>query len=189
MQLVVGRIGRPHGVRGELTVEVRTDSPEHRFAPGSELATDPVKAGPLVVTGFHWHSGRLLLTFAGVEDRTAAETLRNVLLVVDVDADERPEDPDEYYDHQLVGLAVVGAGGETLGMVADVLHLPSQELLAVTTPDGREVLVPFVVELVPEVDVAGGRVLVTPPPGLFEDLPEETAQESAQDSAQDSMGP
>ncbi len=182
MQLVVGRIGRPHGVRGELTVEVRTDSPERRFAPGSELATDPATAGPLVVTGLHWHSGRLLLTFAGVGDRTAAEALRNVMLVVDVDADERPEAPDEYYDHQLVGLAVIGAGGEPLGTVADVLHLPSQELLAVTTPDGGEVLVPFVVELVPEVDVAGGRVLVTPPPGLFEDIIEETAGDTAEDS-------
>jgi 16S rRNA processing protein RimM len=173
VQLVVGRIGRPHGVRGEVTVEVRTDSPELRFAPGSQLATDPPHAGPLVVEGLHWHSGRLLLTFAGVGDRTAAESLRNVLLVVDVPADERPEDPEEFYDHQLVGLAAVGADGGALGTVAEVLHLPSQELLAVKTPEGREVLVPFVAEIVPEVDVAGGRVLVTPPPGLFEDLPDD----------------
>ncbi len=173
MQLVVGRIGRPHGVRGELTVEVRTDSPELRFAPGSSLSTDPAIAGPLVIDGFHWHSGRLLLSFAGVHDRNAAEALRNVLLVVDVADDETPEDPDEFYDHQLIGLAAHDAAGAALGVVTDVLHLPSQEVLAVTTPDGREVLVPFVAEIVPEVDVAGGRVLMTAPPGLFEDLPDD----------------
>ena len=170
MRLVVGRIGRPHGVRGELTVEVRTDSPDLRFAPGSSLSTDPESAGPLLVDDARWHSGRLLLTFAGVRDRTAAEGLRNVKLVVDIPDDETPEDPEEFYDHQLIGLAVLDAAGESLGTVADVLHLPSQELLAVTTPDGREVLVPFVTEIVPEVSVAAGHVRVTPPPGLFEDL-------------------
>ena len=172
MQLVVGRIGRPHGVRGELTVEVRTDSPELRFAPGSSLSTDPAAAGPLVIDDARWHSGKLLLSFAGVHDRDAAEALRNVRLVVDVPDDETPDDPEEFYDHQLVGLAAVAADGAALGTVADVLHLPSQELLAVTTPDGREVLVPFVREIVPEVDVTAGRVLVTPPPGLFDDVPE-----------------
>ena len=173
MQLVVGRIGRPHGVRGELTVEVRTDSPELRFAPGSSLTTDPAAAGPLVIDDARWHSGRLLLAFAGVRDRNAAEALRNVLLVVDVPDDETPDDPEEFYDHQLVGLAAVGPDGAVLGTVGDVLHLPSQELLAVRTVEGREVLVPFVHEIVPEVDVAGGRVLVTPPPGLFDEPPED----------------
>lgn len=173
MQLVVGRIGRPHGIRGELTIEVRTDSPDVRFAPGSSLSTDPASAGPLLVEGFHWHSGRLLLSFAGVHDRNAAESLRDVLLVVDVDAQERPDDPDEYYDHQLVGLAAVTGDGADLGVVTDVLHLPSQELLAVRTPDEREVLVPFVAEIVPEIDLAAGRVRLTPPPGLFSDLPDD----------------
>lgn len=173
MQLVVGRIGRPHGVRGELTVEVRTDSPERRFVPGSSLSTDPATAGPLVIDDARWHSGRLLLTFAGIRDRTAAETLRNVKLVVEVPDDETPDDPDEFYDHQLIGLAVLDAAGETLGTVAEVLYLPSQELLAVRTTDEREVLVPFVTELVPEVDVAAGHVRVTPPPGLFDELPED----------------
>ena len=173
MQLVVGRIGRPHGVRGELTVEVRTDSPELRFAPGSSLSTDPVAAGPLVIDDARWHSGKLLLTFAGVRDRTAAEALRNVRLVVDVPDDETPDDPEEFYDHQLVGLTAVGADGGVLGTVTEVLHLPSQELLSVKTTEGREVLVPFVHEIVPEVDLAGGRALVTPPPGLFGDVPEE----------------
>jgi 16S rRNA processing protein RimM len=173
VQLVVGRIGRPHGVRGELTVEVRTDSPELRFAPGSSLSTDPPSAGPLVVDVIRWHSGRLLLTVAGVRDRNAAETLRNVLLVVDVPDDETPEDPEEFYDHQLIGLVAVDAAGTELGKVTDVLHLPSQELLAVATPDAREVLVPFVTEIVPEIDVRGGRLVMTPPVGLFDDAPED----------------
>ncbi|WP_019876432.1 ribosome maturation factor RimM [Sporichthya polymorpha] len=173
MQLVVGRIGRPHGVRGELTVEVRTDSPERRFAPGSSLLTDPESAGPLKVTGARWHSGRLLLTFAGVGDRTEAGRLRNVRLVVEIPDDETPEDPEDFYDHQLVGLGVVDDAGTDLGTVTEVLHLPSQELLAVRTPDGREVLVPFVLEIVPEVDLAAKRVRVTPPPGLFADVPED----------------
>jgi 16S rRNA processing protein RimM len=108
VQLVVGRIGRPHGVRGELTVEVRTDSPELRFAPGTTVSTDPEAAGPLEIEAARWHSGRLLLSFVGVRDRTAAEGLRNVRLVVDVPDDETPEDPEEFYDHQLVGLAAVG---------------------------------------------------------------------------------
>jgi 16S rRNA processing protein RimM len=185
VQLVVGRIGRPHGVRGEVTVEVRTDSPDVRFAPGRSLVTDPEAAGPLLVEDIHWHSGRLLLSFAGVHDRTAAETLRNVLLVVDVADDETPDDPEEFYDHQLVGLAVLGPAGEPLGTVADVLHLPSQELLAVTTPDGREVLVPFVAEIVPEVNVAGGRVRVTPPPGLFSDLPDDPPDAQSDDVPED----
>jgi len=175
MQLVVGRIGRPHGVRGELTVEVRTDSPDLRFAPGSSLSTDPESVGPLVIDDARWHSGRLLLTFAGVRDRTAAEGLRNVKLVVDVPDDETPDDPDEFYDHQLIGLEVLDAAGEPLGTVAEVLYLPSQELLAVKTPDGREVLVPFVTEIVPEVNVGAGHVRVTPPAGLFEDLPGDDA--------------
>lgn len=174
MNVVVGRIGRPHGVRGEVTVEVRTDSPELRFVPGHVLHTDPPEAGPLTVDRVHWHSGRLLLTLAGVHDRTAAEALRDVRLVVDVDEAERPADPAEFYDHQLVGLRVLTADDVELGVVGEVLHLPSQDLLAVRCPDGREVLVPFVTEFVPIVDLAGGRVVVTPPPGLVDDLVIET---------------
>lgn len=168
MQLVVGRIGRPHGLRGEVTVEVRTDSPELRFVPGTALQTDPPCATPLVVEDVHWHGERLLLSFTGVEDRTAAEALRDVRLVVDVPDDERPDDPEEYYDHQLAGLVAVTVGGEEVGVVAEVLHLPSQDVLAVRRPDGAEVLVPFVAEIVPEVDLAGGRVVLDPPPGLLD---------------------
>src|SRR5579884_2179947 len=123
MQLVVGRIGRAHGIKGEVTVEVRTDEPELRLAPGAVLATDPPSAGPLTVESGRVHSGRLLLRFAGVGDRTAAEALRGTLLIAEVDPDERPEDPDEYYDHQLVDLDVVTVSGEPVGRVTEVLHL------------------------------------------------------------------
>ncbi|NYI08403.1 ribosome maturation factor RimM [Allostreptomyces psammosilenae] len=176
MQLVVGRIGRAHGIRGEVTVEVRTDEPEHRLAPGAVLLTDPPSAGPLTVATGRVHSGRLLLRFEGVADRTAAEALRNTLLIAEVDPEETPEDPEEFYDHQLIGLDAVTVDGSAVGEVEQVIHLPYQDLLQVRRPDGREVLVPFVAELVPEVDLAGSRVVLDPPPGLIDPLPEEDSE-------------
>jgi 16S rRNA processing protein RimM len=168
LRLVVGRVGRAHGLRGEVTVEVRTDDPDTRFAPGAVLETDPARRGPLTVSSFRVQSGRLVLRFDGIEERTAAEELRNTLLMVEADPDERPDDPDEYYDHQLVGLSVVSVDGNEVGTVAQMLHLPTQDLFAVERPDGREVLIPFVGEIVPEVDLDAGTVLVDPPPGLLE---------------------
>ena len=170
MQVVVGRVGRPHGTHGEVTVEVRTDDPDRRFAAGTVLPTEPAHAGPLTVAALRSSGGRLLVHFEGVPDRTAAEALRGTLLLVDVDPDERPEDPEEFYDHQLVGLAVVTVDGSPVGEVADVLHLPGQDVLVVR-PGGadREVLVPFVAALVPEVDLAARRVVVDPPPGLLDE--------------------
>jgi len=168
MQLVVGRIGRPHGIRGDVTVEVRTDDPDERFAPGSVLLTEPATAGPLTVAAARAHSGRLLVSFEGCRDRSAAELLRGVVLVVDVPEDERPADPEEFYDHHLIGLAVVTVEGEQVGAVTEVLHLPAQDVLAVRRDDGRDVLVPFVTEIVPEVDLDEGRVVIDPPPGLID---------------------
>ncbi|MET7641705.1 ribosome maturation factor RimM [Streptomyces sp. NPDC005438] len=170
MQLVVARIGRAHGIKGEVTVEVRTDEPELRLAPGAVLATDPPSAGPLTIEQGRVHSGRLLLRIAGVRDRTGAEALRNVLLIAEVDPEERPEDPDEFYDHQLVDLDVVTVDGTAVGRVQEVAHLPAQDLLVVRRADDSEVLIPFASEMVPEVDLEAQRVVVDPPPGL---LPEE----------------
>ena len=178
MQVVVGRIGRPHGIRGEVSVEVRTDDPEGRLAPGTTVQTDPVAAGPLTIREGRVHSGRLLLRFDGCDDRTAAERLRGVLLVAEVDPDERPEDPDEYYDHQLEGLAVRTVGGEPVGELSEVLHLPGQDVLSVRRADGSEVLVPFVAELVPSVDVDTGVIEIDPPPGLLGEDIESTDAES-----------
>ncbi|WP_182901265.1 ribosome maturation factor RimM [Microbispora sp. H10830] len=170
MQLVVGRIGRPHGVRGEVTVEVRTDEPDLRFAPGVALATDPASAGPLTVERARWHKGILLLTLAGVEGRDAAEALRGTLLVVD-SADLPPiEDPDEFHDHELIGLTVVTTEGERIGEVSDVLH-HGQDLLVVARPSRDEAYVPFVKALVPEIDLGKGILVVDAPPGLL-DAPE-----------------
>jgi 16S rRNA processing protein RimM len=168
LRLVVGRIGRAHGLRGEVNVEVRTDDPDARFAPGAVLETDPPRRGPLTVGTGRVQGGRLVVQFAGVEDRTAAEALQGTLLIAEADPHELPDDPDEYYDYQLEGLRVVTLDGREVGTVAEMLHLPTQDLFAVKRPDGREVLVPFVGEIVPEVDLDGGTVRIDPPPGLLE---------------------
>ncbi|MFF4879145.1 ribosome maturation factor RimM [Micromonospora sp. NPDC000668] len=203
MQLVIGRIGKPHGVRGEVTVEVRTDEPEARFAPGTVLRTEPGATPPtaserstgvlrtesgavpppepadgpgvlfrvpaeLTIEAARWHQGRMLVAFDGVLDRDGAEALRGTLLVVDSADVEPPEDPEEFHDHQLVGLAVVTPTGERLGEVARIDHAPSSDLLVLRRPEGRTALIPFVRAIVPEVDLAGGRVIVDPPAGLLD---------------------
>ena len=170
MQLVVGRVGRPHGLGGEVTVEVRTDDPDQRFMAGSSLATVPAERGPLIVAGSRWHSGRLLVRFTGYEDRDAAEELRDTILAIDSDDLEPLEDPDDFYDHDLIGLQVVTAVGDPVGAVSDVLHY-GQDMLVIEgtgTRSGNEILVPFVAAIVPEVDVVAGRLVIDPPPGLLD---------------------
>ena len=180
-EVVIGRVGKPHGVRGEVSVELRTDEPDRRFADGAVLGTRLPRGGVphgadrparLTVAGTRWHQSRLLVTFDGVAGRTAAEALRGLTLVVDVDLGEQPDDPAEFYDHQLVGLAVVTTDGDAVGELSEVIHGAGQDLIAVRTPDGREVLVPFVEALVPVVDVAAGRVEVADRPGLITPLEE-----------------
>jgi 16S rRNA processing protein RimM len=168
MQLVVGRIIRPHGVRGEVIVDVRTDSPEQRYAVGSVFETDPATAGPLTVETLRPHQGRFLVTFEGYADRDMADQLRGVLLCVESATISDPEDPEEFNDHQLVGLRVELASGEHLGEVVRIEHAPASDLLIVRLADGRTGMVPFVRAIVPEVDVAGGKVVLTPPDGLFD---------------------
>ncbi|WP_433531952.1 ribosome maturation factor RimM [Micromonospora sp. CA-263727] len=186
MQLIVGRIGKPHGIRGEVTVEVRTDEPETRFAPGMVLRTmpgvnprgipEPVAGSgvryeapdELTVEAARWHQGRLLVAFEGVLDRDVAEALRGTLVTVDSADVAAPEDPEEFHDHQLVGLAVVTPAGERLGEVARIDHAPASDLLVLRRPEGRTALIPFVRAIVPEVDLAGGRVVVDPPAGLLD---------------------
>jgi 16S rRNA processing protein RimM len=177
VELLVGKVGRAHGIRGDLMIDVRTDEPERRFAPGSVFHT---RRGPLTVQSFRWHSSRLLIRFDEVPDRTVAETLRGTELRVDVPADEHPEDPEEFYDHQLVGLAVHDEAGSVLGEVTEVVHLPLQDLLVVrrTDPDGAEAMVPFVTEFVPTVDPDKGFLVVTDSVGLLSDRPSATAEVS-----------
>jgi 16S rRNA processing protein RimM len=178
-EVVVGRVGRPHGIRGEVSVELRTDEPERRFAVGSRLlvrrpATGPAPAYPvLTVAAARWHQDRLLVRFEELPDRTAAEASRGLLLATEVDAAESPEDPEEYYDHQLVGLRVRTTEGAEVGEVAEVLHSGAQDLLVVRRPDRDDALVPFVAALVPEVDLAARVLLVADRPGLLEPLAEE----------------
>lgn len=173
MQLVVGRVGRPHGIRGEVTVQVHTDDPDLRFAAGSVLATEPAARGPLTVSASRWHSGRLLVMFAGYADRDQAEDLRGTLLYIDSSEVGPAADPEEFHDYQLIGLDVLTRAGAPVGVVTDVLH-QGQDLLVIRPPGGRaageqgEVLVPFVAAIVPEVDVRAGRLVIDPPPGLLE---------------------
>ncbi len=220
MQIAVGQIVRAHGIRGEVLVAVRTDEPAARFAPGSVLPTEPPERGPLTVAAARWHSGRLIVAFEGVGDRTAAEGLRGTLLILDSAQITSLSDPDEFYDHELIGLGVVTAAGDPVGVVADVLH-HGQDLLVVrregapgqvtpgqvtpgqvtpgqvtpgqvtpgqvtpgqvtpgqVTPGqvtwasrGRgaaEALVPFVSAIVTDVDLAAGRLVIDPPPGLLD---------------------
>jgi len=169
VEVVVARVGRPHGIKGEVSVEVRTDDPDGRLAPGTVLRTEPAAAGPLTIVTGRVHSGRLLLTFEGCTSRSGAERLRNVLLVADVDPDERPEDPDEYFDRHLVGLRVETLDGDPVGELAEMLHLPGQDVLVVRRNDGSESLVPFIAQFVPEVDLEGGRIVVDPPEGLLDE--------------------
>ena len=179
MRVIVGRAGRPHGIRGEVVIGVRTDEPDRRFAVGATVdvrrsadddGPDDDGAGPpLRVASARWHSGQLLVAFAGITDRTAAAELTGSWL--SVDSSQLPEigDPDEFRDHQLIGLSVRTCAGDPVGVVTDVLHY-GQDLLVVRRADGPggECLVPFVKAIVPEVDVRAGVVVIDPPPGLLD---------------------
>jgi 16S rRNA processing protein RimM len=168
----VGRVIRPHGIRGEVAVDVHTDDPAGRFAEGSVLATDPPSAGPLTVAATRWHTGRLLVSFAGVGDRTQADTLRGVWLTVDAAAIPGEQNEDGvYHDSQLAGLTVVTVTGELVGTVTGVRH-HGQDLLVVEpaagTPRRGEILVPFVAQIAVEVDLTAKRLVIDPPAGLLD---------------------
>ncbi|GAA1727622.1 ribosome maturation factor RimM [Isoptericola hypogeus] len=167
MQLVVARVGRAHGLKGEVALDLRTDVPEERFAVGAALDTEPASAGPLTITGVRVHQERWLVSFAQVADRTAAEALRGVELVVEEDASD---EEDAWYPHELQGLRAELEDGTVVGEVVALEHLPAHDVLVVREPlDAGAVrtLVPFVRAIVPVVDVAGGRVVLTPPGGLL----------------------
>jgi 16S rRNA processing protein RimM len=168
VELVIGRVGRAHGVRGEVAVDLRTDDPQSRFVVGATLRTDPAPAGPLTVASARPHHGRMLVRFEEVPDRNAADGLRGVLLVVEASDADRPPDPEEFYDHQLVGLRVQDQAGGVVGEVKEVLHHPAHDVLVVRREEGPDALVPFVSELVPDVDLEHGRVTVADRPGLLD---------------------
>jgi 16S rRNA processing protein RimM len=177
-QLRVGRLVKAHVLKGALKLELYTDDPEGRFAPGATFTlqvpeSSPWHGKPLTVREFRWMNSHPVAFFEGVEDRSQAEELVRAILWIDQDTAEAPDEDDAWYDHQLVGLDVI-RDGAVIGRVARVEHMPAQDLLIVRMDAEREVLVPFVKAIVPEVDIAAGRVTVTPPAGLFEDIPEET---------------
>lgn len=179
MQLQVARIGKPHGIRGEVTVQVMTDAPEDRFVPGTELTVEPASKGPLTVISARWNKDILLLGFEEVVDRNGAEELRGAMLSVDTEALDDEDDDEGWYEHELVGLQA-RVDDDVVGTVSGLRTLTVQDLLVVEDTQGREVLVPFVEAIVPEVNVEGGYVLITPPPGLFElNLPEDKPEKPA----------
>ena len=160
MKLNVGRIGKAHGILGEATIEVRTDEAEDRFAIGAKLETE--SHGVITVASARVHNGILLLGFEGIQDRNAIEKLRNELLFADVDIHAPGIDEDDYHVLQLVGCKAFLIDGDEFGTVTDVLNLPGQDVLVIQGADG-EVLIPFVRQLVPVVDITGRRMTVVPP--------------------------
>lgn len=164
IRVVVGRIGRAHGIRGDVVVDVRTDEPDRRFARDARLHAGQRS---LTVASTRWHSGRLLVRFAEASDRTAAEGLHGTVLEADVDPAELPSGEAEYYDRQLIGLDVRTADGTIIGSVSSVVHHAEQDTLVVSLDEG-EALVPFVSAIVPTVDVEAGYLTVADLPGLLD---------------------
>ncbi|MDT7575725.1 MAG: rRNA processing protein RimM, partial [Pseudonocardiales bacterium] len=166
--LLAGVALRAHGLRGEVVVDLHTDSPDERFAPGSALVArrhgEP--DGVLTVESARPHSGRMLVRFVEAPDRSAAEALRGTRLLVAASSSATPEDPDEFHIHQLEGLRAELEDGTVVGTVGDVVHGPGGELLVVKREDAPEALVPFVHAIVPTVDLDNGRIVLTPPEGL-----------------------
>jgi 16S rRNA processing protein RimM len=172
-QLRVGRLTKAHGLKGALKIELYTDEPDKRFVPGATFSLQvpeesPWHGKPLTLTELRWYNGTAVGFFVDVEDRSQAETLARAILWIDVDTELSPDEPDAWYDHQLVGLTVV-RDGKPVGTVSRVDHCPAQDLLVVATDNG-EVMVPFVAAIVPAVDIVAKTVTVTPPGGLFEEL-------------------
>jgi 16S rRNA processing protein RimM len=172
---MVARLGRAHGLRGEISAELHTDVPQERFRPGAVFDTDPAGSGPLTLERAREYQDGILLNFQGVLDRAAAERLRGTRLMVRT---TRSDEPDAWYPEELVGLAARTPQGRPLGQVAALEPSPAQDLLVVRTEGGAEVLVPFVAALVPVVDLVAGEVVIDPPGGLFDDLPEELPDEA-----------
>nr|WP_246533828.1 ribosome maturation factor RimM [Microbacterium flavescens] len=189
----VGRLVKAHGLKGAIKLELYTDDPEGRFVPGATFTlqvpeSSPWHGKPLTVREFRWMNTHPVAFFEGVDDRDAAEGLIRAILWIDQDTEAPSAEDDAWFDHQLVGLDVV-RDGATVGRVIRVDHMPAQDLLIVRTPGDDEVLVPFVKAIVPEVDIPAGRLVVTPPPGLFEEIPGDDNTPAAPDddaeSAQD----
>lgn len=184
IEVVVAVIGRAHGIKGEVGLDVRTDEPERRIVPQARLYVEGEPHRTFTVTATRWHSGRLLARFAELADRTAAEQVKGLRLAVSVPASERPDDEEEFYDHQLVGLLALDDQRRRIGEVIEVVHGAAQELLLIKVDDtGEERLVPFVSALVPEVDLAAGCVVIAPVEGLLADVDDAATSDAAGEDA------
>lgn len=175
-QLRVGRLTKAHGLKGAIKVELYTDSPEQRFVPGAVFTLQVPESSPwfektITLTELRWYNSHPVAFFEGVSDRTAAETLIKAILWVDHLDGDIPEEPEAWFDHQLTGLTVM-RDGSPIGTISRVDHFPAQDLLVVKT-ESSEVMVPFVKEIVPEVNIDAGTITLTPPGGLFEELPDD----------------
>lgn len=172
----VARLTKAHGLKGALKVELYTDIPEQRFTPGASFSLQvpddsPWSGKSLELVELRWYNEQPVAFFVGVNDRTAAESLARAILWIDEAAATAVVEENAWFDHQLVGLRVLHDGSE-IGTVKVVDHFPAQDILVISV-DGRDVMVPFVAAIVPEVDVEGGTITITPPPGLLSDLPAE----------------
>lgn len=183
MQLVVAIIGSAHGLKGEVKLDVRTDSPAARLHPGVTLETNPADAGPLTLTKIREYKGSTFAQFEQLNDRTAAESLRGVQLVIESDELEADED-EGWYPHELRGLEALDPEGYELGIVEDLQLMPAQDLLIVREADGTLVQVPFVQEIVTEVDLSDHCVVIDAPPGLFSD-DAEISEDASEDASED----
>lgn len=188
-QLRVGRLVKAHGLKGALKLELYTDDPDGRFVPGAVFTLQVPESSPwhgktLTVREFRWMNSHPVAFFEEVDDRDAAESIVRAILWIDQEDSASTED-DAWYDHQLVGLTVLRDGAD-IGRVIRVEHLPAQDLLVVRPTDAEgEILVPFVAAIVPDVDIAVGTVTVTPPAGLFEELPSDDSDEAEASDASD----
>ena len=178
MKVTVARIGKANGLKGDVALDVRTDVPQERLVIGAVFDTEPADAGPFTLARVRQHSGRWIVGFDEISDRTGAENAQGIELVID---SEESEEDGAWYVHELVGLRVVRPDGTPVGEVADLLAMPAHDLLVVRQPSGFRAMIPFVEQFVPEVDVQAGRVVVTPPYGLLDgeeqDVSEETVSE------------
>jgi 16S rRNA processing protein RimM len=184
--LRVGRLTKAHGLKGAIKIELFTDAPERRFTPGAQFSLQVPTASPwygktIELIELKWYNSHPVAFFKDVADREQAESLIKAILWIDQDMDAASEEEDAWFDHQLVGLRVLRDGIE-VGTLTQVDHFPAQDLLTVKTSSG-DVLVPFVKAIVASVDIEAGTMTVTPPLGLFEELPDEPADESAGQSA------
>ena len=165
MKLLVARIGKAHGLKGEVALDLRSDTPQTRLVPGATFQTEGGSVGHLTVVRAREQSGRWLVTFAEIGDRDAAEAARGTELHIEAEASD---EEDAWFVHELVGLRAVRPNGEEVGEVVDLLDMPAHDVLVVREPSGRQAMIPFIEAFVPRVEVDHGRVIVDPPFGLLE---------------------